>query len=271
MPINKVCEQCGGGFKVTRQREANRRFCGKECLRAHEAAHGRPASYKNPVPFTCEECGSGFTMKQSYLNAYRKKFGRDPKYCTMKCSDAGRRKASDERNKAECQNCGKIYIRSRRAKSGTIYREQKFCSPQCTGAFHAKRAGERFLSGDYGRHIKRNGYVWISIPAYIDGKKREMLEHRWVMSKKLGRELFKEETVHHINGDRSFNDLSNLELFSSRHGPGQRVRDKIAFAIEMLRLYPEFAREAGVGLVDLGQVNGLSLSSSPAWLPPEQC
>ena len=112
----------------------------------------------------------------------------------------------------------------------------------------------------------------IFIPASINGgKHKSVLEHRYVMEQKIGRPLMKEETVHHIDGNRQNNDPSNLELFSSRHGPGQRVRDKIAFAIEMLRLYPEFAREAGVGLVDLGQVNGLSLSSSPAWLPPEQC
>jgi hypothetical protein len=34
--------------------------------------------------------------------------------------------------------------------------------------------------------------------------------------------------------------------------PGQRVIDKVAFGIEILRLYPEFARSAGVALVEHG-------------------
>ncbi len=74
------------------------------------------------------------------------------------------------------------------------------------------------------------------------------------MSKHLGRELLPGETVHHINGDRKNNSLSNLELFNSRHGPGQRVIDKVEFAIKILRLYPEFARAAGVMLTNIAHV-----------------
>jgi hypothetical protein len=71
---------------------------------------------------------------------------------------------------------------------------------------------------------------------------KDILEHRYVMEQQLNRKLYIEETVHHINGDRQDNRIENLELFSSRHGPGQRVVDKVDFAIEMLTLYPEFAR-----------------------------
>jgi hypothetical protein len=52
----------------------------------------------------------------------------------------------------------------------------------------------------------------------------------------------------YINGIRSDNRIENLELFSSRHGPGQRVVDKVQFAIEILTLYPEFAKTAGYEL-----------------------
>ena len=52
--------------------------------------------------------------------------------------------------------------------------------------------------------------------------------HRHVMEKMLGRKLRPGETVHHKNGDRSDYRKSNLELWTSRHGKGQRASDLFA-------------------------------------------
>jgi hypothetical protein len=82
-------------------------------------------------------------------------------------------------------------------------------------------------------YIDSNGYRWIS----INGNK--MLEHRYVMEQKLGRALRKGENVHHKNGNRSDNSLSNLELWSTSQPPGQRVEDKVRWAKEILDLYGE--------------------------------
>lgn len=88
----------------------------------------------------------------------------------------------------------------------------------------------------------------MSVPSLVTGRKQSVLEHRWVMEQSLGRPLVPGETVHHVNGIRTDNRLENLELFNSRHGPGQRAIDKVQFAIEILLLYPEFARRAGYEL-----------------------
>ena len=61
-----------------------------------------------------------------------------------------------------------------------------------------------------------NGYVEIMMPEHPNARSNgTILEHRLMAEKKLGRRLTKEETVHHIDGDRNNNDLDNLMVFKT--------------------------------------------------------
>lgn len=79
----------------------------------------------------------------------------------------------------------------------------------------------------------KNGYLmWWDNQA-----KKYVPEHRIVMELHIGRPLYPEETVHHINGVRHDNRIKNLELWSSSHPKGQRVAEKLAWAKEIIAKY----------------------------------
>lgn len=251
----RQCEECGTTFEVTRSRELTQRFCSLECTRTYEKTHGRPAARherKETTWFNCRQCGKPFPMKPGYLTEYRRKFGKDPPYCSIACSALGRRADADVRHETTCKNCSKTFRKSRRKGSGTIYQTQTLCSRQCKNEWVSKVYREKHGLPSITKHLKR-GYVVLRIPASEGQPVREMLEHRYVMEQTLGRPLLPGETVHHRSGDKTDNSPENLQLFVSNHGPGQEVEHAIDWCIEMMQRYARFVRRRGYRLAHISR------------------
>jgi hypothetical protein len=175
------------------------------------------------------------------------------KYCS---------KCSEEKELTEFyKNSGKkdgldTYCKTCRLASAKVYREKlgetscKYCDRPlahkatglCRGHQYRLECGDLRLDDPIREmsvgYTNAKGYRLISKPEHSNAHKTGYIyEHVYVMSEHIGRPLLAHENVHHKNGVRDDNRLENLELWSLSQPPGQRVEDKIAWAIELLKLY----------------------------------
>lgn len=104
--------------------------------------------------------------------------------------------------------------RSVRVVAGVVHKAGIVRPLRATGPAHSQWTGGRLIVDGYVR-------VWIEPTdplAEMRTRDGYVLEHRLVMARHLGRVLLPNETVHHKNGDRLDNRISNLQLRHGKHG-----------------------------------------------------
>ena len=125
----------------------------------------------------------------------------------------------------KCDGCGKIFYVSLMKHNKELNRKCNiYCSMSCCKRW--SKVAENNSEWKGGKDsIAVNGYIWCYVgrryPGHFNGR---MLKHRYVMEQFLGRSLRREESVHHKDGNKNNNDLSNLELWQSAHCSGVRVQ-----------------------------------------------
>lgn len=142
---------------------------------------------KSGKTFICLQCGKDFLVSHSEV-----KCRPTIKFCSSECYHTSTRKPPQIR---KCVFCGTEFVVKSKHKA------KKFCGLKCANLAKRTRARVATLGADGYK------YVWFS-----DGSGEK--EHRYIMEQHLGRKLNRDEVVHHIDGNRANNVLSNLALMS---------------------------------------------------------
>lgn len=159
----------------------------------------------------CSICGSSFYRIPAKIKRNKQCF------CSKKCFDESRVK----RVIVRCQSCGNEIERVPSQTKGKYTACSRVCLAKLwagvnhSGFFKKGNKREKCINFKDGTQ-ESNGYIMVLDPSHPYANKRGYVyQHRLVMEKRIGRILFPEEVVHHIDHNKKNNKPENLFLFEN--------------------------------------------------------
>lgn len=144
------------------------------------------------LTFICTECKNEFHPRAR--NQYR---------CSLKCKNKWRHEQRKEDNNLRT----KKWYWANREKNKESLKEYRNKNIKIDRDNFYKNFITLIPSCRYKQST--TGYIHLRFGVF------DISEHRWLMMKKIGRKLEKWEHVHHIDSNKSNNDINNLKLLSS--------------------------------------------------------
>lgn len=148
-----------------------------------------------------------------------------------------------------CVDCGLgRWVALRRGKPGSS--RCYACSRNYPGRIKAIRRGADHWNWKGGRSITAKGYIerWLDPQSAFHpmaDKDGYVYEHRLVVAEHLGRCLTAEEEVHHRDGNKHNNELSNLQLLSKSDHSAMHSSDTNALLHRIAELEDAVRRLGG--------------------------
>lgn len=183
-----ICRNCGNEFK--RSGSHKYQYCSRECHA--ESKKGTVPWNKGPVHvYICKNCGKEFKRRKSH----------EYQYCSMECKAEGQKGITLIDYK--CEICGDIFQR----KKNKSWKNIRFCSAKCQGEFMKTRVGE--LSPGW-----KGGLSYEPYGNEFNEKLKEQIRKRDNYTCQecdaIQEDLEYKLSVHHIDYDKTNNDLNNL-------------------------------------------------------------
>lgn len=151
---------------------------------------------------------------------------------------AGKRRKFKHLHYFKCDGCNKGFTRDiseigHHRLNNNVKHFCKSCGPKTIGKYGNSKRKVTYEIGN--KLITNHGYVEICVgdnTTYSGVKGGYIREHVKVMQDHLGRQLIKGEVVHHIDGDKTNNGISNLDLCTiSEHNNAHAKIEQIIFEL----------------------------------------